>query len=291
MTAQSRYTKYDTWAWLYNLTMGSTYAAEQLTILEKVLLPLLPKSQHILDLCCGTGQLSMLLSRQGYRVTGLDGSEQMLKYAQENSGLSDAQADFILGDARSFSLSTPVDAVISTSASLNHIMSPEELTSVFHQVNQVLKPGGIFWFDVNHHEQMTKWWRDRLTEGEIKSTYAWGIVPHYDPEARRGAFQVRLYQEIKNPKFNPIQSLKNIAYRILALQRFIGLRLKVLNKFDTWQPNWDYSELDYPVRGHSASEIRQSLEESDFTNISVLTLDGAELDENHSAYFLAYKHL
>ena len=154
MTVESRYTIYDKWAWLYNLTMGLSYAQNQLKTIEKILLPKLTEQSQILDLCCGTGQLVKLLCDRGYQVTGLDGSEQMLQYARTHA----PQSNFILGDARNFSLTKPVDAVISTSASLNHIMSLEELKTVFTQVNSALNNGGWFLFDVNHHQQLTKWW-------------------------------------------------------------------------------------------------------------------------------------
>ena len=286
---ESRYTKYDTWAWLYNLTMGTAYAENQFETLNKTLLPILPERSHILDLCCGTGQLTTLLNNKGYQVTGLDGSEQMLKYARQNSLSHNTESNFYLGDARDFTLDEPVDAVISTSASLNHIMSLSELNSVFIQVNNALVDGGVFFFDVNHHGQMKKWWNSHLTEGEIKPTYAWGITPHYDSEARTGSFKVKLYQAENETKFNPTQGSKNIAYKILGLKRLIGLRLKVLNNFETWQPDWNYDELDYPVRGHTPEEIQQALTETGFSRISVLTVDGTELDDNHSAYFMAYK--
>ena len=37
------------------------------------------------DLACGTGSVSILLARQGLRVTGVDLSEEMLTVAQQNS--------------------------------------------------------------------------------------------------------------------------------------------------------------------------------------------------------------
>ena len=53
MSSENRYTDYDTWAWLYNKTMGPQYSEKQLSLLEKLLLPHLPKGVQILDLCCG----------------------------------------------------------------------------------------------------------------------------------------------------------------------------------------------------------------------------------------------
>ncbi|MGD1921062.1 MAG: class I SAM-dependent DNA methyltransferase [Pleurocapsa sp.] len=288
MTVESRYTKYDTLAWLYNLTMGSTYAETQLKTLDKILLPTLKKRSHILDLCCGTGQLAVLLGRKGYQISGLDSSEQMLKYAHKNSRHRAPQNNYILGDARDFSLSKPVDTVISTSASLNHIMSLSDLKSVFFQVNNALKQEGVFFFDINHHRQLDKWWNGRLAEGEIQKNYAWGITPYYDSQARIGSFQVKLYEAAK--KNNSLfQMGKTLFYKLLSLKILNRFRLKVLNKFSAWQPNWNYAELDYPVRGHTVEEIKQALTETGFSRISVLTLDGAELDDNHSAYFIAYK--
>ena len=286
---ESRYTKYDTWAWLYNLTMGSTYAETQFETLNKILLPNLKPHSHILDLCCGTGQLTVLLNNKGYQVTGLDGSAEMLKYARQNAQSQDKLSNFILGDARNFSLDKPVNAVISTSASFNHIMSLAELKSVFIQVNNALVNGGVFFFDINHHGQLKKWWNSRLAEGEIESNYAWGITPHYDPKTKIGSFQVKLYQATGANSNKLSQVSKTLLYKFLSLKMLNRFRLKILNKFAVWQPDWDYAELDYPVRGHTPEEIKQALTETGFSNISVLTLDGTELDDNHSAYFMAYK--
>jgi trans-aconitate methyltransferase len=53
----------------------------------------------LLDLCCGAGHLTRALAGRGYRVTGLDGSAEMLRYARENA----PSAEFIWTDARTFS--------------------------------------------------------------------------------------------------------------------------------------------------------------------------------------------
>jgi demethylmenaquinone methyltransferase/2-methoxy-6-polyprenyl-1,4-benzoquinol methylase len=53
-----------------------------------------------LDLCCGTGDISFALARQGAQVTGLDFSQQMLEVAaRRNQKNSAAHPKFIQGDA------------------------------------------------------------------------------------------------------------------------------------------------------------------------------------------------
>ena len=43
------------------------------------------RPETVLDLACGTGSLSVLLARRGYRVTGVDMSEDMLAVASEKA--------------------------------------------------------------------------------------------------------------------------------------------------------------------------------------------------------------
>ena len=42
------------------------------------------ENKSVLDLCCGTGQLAVHFLDRGYRVTGIDSSENMLYYARES---------------------------------------------------------------------------------------------------------------------------------------------------------------------------------------------------------------
>ncbi|MEM9162916.1 MAG: hypothetical protein AAGC54_07595, partial [Cyanobacteria bacterium P01_F01_bin.4] len=67
----TRYTDYNNWAWLYNKTMGPDYSQPQLDLLNRVLLPDMPERGHILDLCCGTGQLIPTVHPQVLHFIGL----------------------------------------------------------------------------------------------------------------------------------------------------------------------------------------------------------------------------
>jgi SAM-dependent methyltransferase len=149
-----RYSDYDAFAWVYNKHWG-WFAERVLPVLERLALRGIPSQARILDLCCGTGQLAHLLTERGYRVTGVDGSEEMLRYARENA----PQAQFILTDARSFSLQGEFHLALSVFDSLNHIMDLEELALTFGNVYQALLPGGLFLFDLNMEEGFRARWR------------------------------------------------------------------------------------------------------------------------------------
>jgi SAM-dependent methyltransferase len=280
-----RYTEYDAWAWLYNQTMGPQYCTNQLKPLEIMLLPQLPPGARILDICCGTGHIMQPLLQRGYAVTGLDGSEAMLDYAHKNA----PSGEFILGDARTFRLPASFDAAFSTSASLNHVLSLEELKAVFRNVYHALKENGLFLFDLNHAGQMEKWWNSRVVEGEIQPQFAWYITPSYDAENRMGNFKVTLFQAPQaSSRFT--SAIRQLLYRILRLRLFTRFRLKVLSKFQQWEKNWRSSNITYEVRGYSPSEVKRGLEEVGFSQVQIRTIEGKpDVDNNHSAYFICRK--
>jgi SAM-dependent methyltransferase len=142
---EKRYSDYDTIAWVYNKYWGSKFLPAALAALEKLALCRLPASPEILDLCGGTGQLARALNERGFRVTGLDGSKEMLALARGNA----PAVNFILDDARTFKLPADYHLVVSAFDSLNHVLELAELNRVFDSVNAVLKNGGLFLFDLN----------------------------------------------------------------------------------------------------------------------------------------------
>jgi SAM-dependent methyltransferase len=151
----STYSDYDPFARVYNKRWGRMFLPTALAVIDELLIPRLSKNARILDLCCGTGQMAQELSDRGYKITGLDGSAEMLKFARKNA----PGASFIRDDARSFILPAEFDAAISVFDSLNHVMELKELASVFKNVFNCLKPGGIFLFDMNTRQQFLKNWQ------------------------------------------------------------------------------------------------------------------------------------
>ena len=67
----------------------------------------------VLDLACGTGSLSLLLARRGYRVIGADLSSDMLAEAEQKAqALPENRPFFICQPMQRLRLAEPVDAVI-----------------------------------------------------------------------------------------------------------------------------------------------------------------------------------
>ncbi|MFB3763869.1 MAG: class I SAM-dependent methyltransferase [Methanotrichaceae archaeon] len=100
----------------------------------------LPKGRlKILDVGCGTGEISLLLAEMGYQITGVDLSDKMLSIARSKAKASRLKAQFLRGDAESLNFDDEsFDAVIS-----RHLLwTLPHPDSALREWKRVLKNGG-----------------------------------------------------------------------------------------------------------------------------------------------------
>ena len=183
----NRYDAYDPFARVYDRHWGS-FATNVYPILDHLVLRNLPAGCAVLDLCCGTGQLSANLSRQGYLPMGLDASEGMIEIARENA----PDVEFVIQDARNIALPRKFSAVFSTFDSLNHVMSLDELEQVFHGVFTTLNSGGYFAFDLNMEEGYRSRWRGSF--GYVEEDHVCVVQTSHDTNKKIGRFDVTLFE-------------------------------------------------------------------------------------------------
>jgi len=179
---------YDRFAWAYNRHWSQFSERVAPIVMDNSILKGLPAGAHILDLCCGTGQLARALVERGYRVTGLDISEEMIRIARENA----PGARFVVDDARSFAALDVYDAVVCVFDSLNHIMTLDELMSVFRHVCAALREGGVFFFDMNTEEGYRAQWKG--SSSIVEDDYVSVARSSYSPEERTARFDATLFR-------------------------------------------------------------------------------------------------
>ena len=103
----------------------------------------------LLDLACGTGNVSEEMSRLGYDVIGVDNSEEMLNRAFEKKYDSGLNVQYICQDMRKLDMFGTIDVTICVLDSINHLDSLEDITQIFSRVSLFSEPNGLFIFDVN----------------------------------------------------------------------------------------------------------------------------------------------
>ncbi len=122
---------------------------------------------HIVDLACGTGELSFALATAGYTVTGIDQSKAMLAEAGKKDAdyiNQNLHLTWLQSDMRDFNFSEQATAVVCYNDSINHLLSEADVKACFKAVYDNLKPGGAWWFDTNTLENYQKLWRGKDTD-------------------------------------------------------------------------------------------------------------------------------
>ncbi|WP_251713587.1 class I SAM-dependent DNA methyltransferase [Lactococcus ileimucosae] len=112
------------------------------------------KTQNIMELACGTGILSIRFSQAGYKVTGVDLSEEMLTIADKRARQMGEHIIFAAGDMRELSGETKFDAVTCYSDSICYMSNVSEVQRVFDGVYDSLNAEGVFIFDVHSTYQV-----------------------------------------------------------------------------------------------------------------------------------------
>lgn len=130
------------------------------------------EGSEILELGCGTGNLTALLAKK-YRVTALDISPEMLLVADEKLRKIGKRARFVQGDMCSFLLNKQADNVVCACDGINYLTSPEKVKQAFLCVRKNLKQGGKFIFDISGYDKLSKMDGQLYSEDTDCVTYIW----------------------------------------------------------------------------------------------------------------------
>lgn len=128
----------------------------------------------VAECACGTGGLTIPLSRLGFKVTGVDLSADMLFEASKKARREGLAIPFVRQDMRSLKLHRPMDAVLCTCDGLNYLTSKDDVISFFKAAYEALRPGGGIFFDISTPYKLENTLGDNLLMqdgGHI--TYLW----------------------------------------------------------------------------------------------------------------------
>jgi SAM-dependent methyltransferase len=157
-------------------------------------------SPSVLDLGCGTGDVSILLSKKGVDVVALDISSEMLSLACHKAEKESVKVFYTCQDMISFSTGKKYDAVISTFDSLNYIKTKTGLYSAFNCVFDELKDGGLFIFDMNSEYKFKNVYADNSYVFDEDTVFcAWQNF--YDEKSKLCDFYINIFAE-ENGRYN-----------------------------------------------------------------------------------------
>ena len=212
----------------------------------------------VLELGCGTGNLTELLASMGYDMIGVDCSGDMLGTAMEKREASGLDILYLHQDMREFELYGTVRAVVSVCDSMNYITEYEELKQVFRLVNNYLDPGGLFVFDLNtEYKYREILGSQTIAESREDCGFIW--ENEYDNEAKLNEYDLtlfireegQLYRRYEETHIQRAYSLEEVREALLESgMEFVA----VYNAFTRDCPEADSQRMYVIAREHGKEE-------------------------------------
>ncbi|MBI5341047.1 MAG: class I SAM-dependent methyltransferase [Mycolicibacterium rufum] len=96
---------------------------------------------RVLDVGCGTGEHTILLTRLGYDVLGVDGAPTAVEQARRNAAAQGVDARFDVRDALDLGTSPTYDTVVDSA--LFHVFDDADRARYVHSLHGVTRPGAL----------------------------------------------------------------------------------------------------------------------------------------------------
>lgn len=172
------------------------------------------KGKKVLELACGSGEISNELLKRGYDILATDISESMLsKLKQKYPYIKTKQLDM-----NDFKLDDKFDTIICFCDSINYL---SDYRSMFRNVYDSLVTGGIFMFDMHSEDRLEEFKEMFIEEGYILNVpYQWTIISnenmihqHFAFYQEDGIIQEQHVQYVFKPQ-EVIDELKKLNFKI-----------------------------------------------------------------------------
>ncbi len=249
---------YTAFAEVYDAFMDNIPYGEWADYVQSLLTEYGVRDGLVLELGCGTGNLTELLASMGYDMIGVDCSGDMLGTAMEKREASGLDILYLHQDMREFELYGTVRAVVSVCDSMNYITEYEELKQVFRLVNNYLDPGGLFVFDLNtEYKYREILGSQTIAESREDCGFIW--ENEYDNEAKLNEYDLtlvireegQLYRRYEETHIQRAYSLEEVREALLESgMEFVA----VYNAFTRDCPEADSQRIYVIAREHGKEE-------------------------------------
>lgn len=186
---------------------------------------------NILDLGCGPGLYSELLAKKGHKVTGVDFSSHSIKYAKKEAEKKNLDIRYLNENYLELELEeNSFDLVILIYTDFGVLLPPER-DQLLDVIRKVLKPNGIFIFDV-------------LNDNNIESKTS----PKSWEVSKQGFWKDEPYLALSDSYF--FEKGKVILYQHILLDE-----QENMNVYRFWTHFFSHSDLSKILNDHGYKEV------------------------------------
>ncbi len=208
---------------LYDTLMYGVPYDDWLAYLQTLLAERDTRPHVVLDLACGTGNVTELLYRAGFAPTGVDIAPGMIAQARRKAQASGLNIPYYIQDAAELNLPEKrFELCVSLFDSLNYVTDPQRLALAMGRVARHLQPGALFIFDLNTEFALRNRFFDQNNLGqEERLRYDWRS--DYDPQTRLCRVRMRFWYREDDGSDRAFEETHwQFAYRIEEIQAMLA---------------------------------------------------------------------
>lgn len=191
---------YGEFASLYDELMNDFDYEEWADYIEKIFEKYDLKPKDILEMACGTGNLTYYLAKRRYNIVCFDLSSDMLSKAYEKLGRY-KNVKILNQNMINFNINKKFQAILSICDSINYITDKDDLLKSFKNVYKHLDDGGVFIFDINSYYKLkTIIGNNTFIEDRDDIYYTW--QNYYDEDKDVCEFYLTFFKGNKDESYN-----------------------------------------------------------------------------------------
>lgn len=151
-----------------------------------------PRARIVVDLACGTGNITGRIAKRGYATFGIDLSEQMLMVAQDKAHEQHLRVQYLKQNMVNFRIHKKPDVITSICDGLNYLVADEQVTAFFENANRQLNEQGLLVLDISTEYKYQNLLADKtIAELDDQVSFIW--ENHYSNETKRLCFDIAFF--------------------------------------------------------------------------------------------------
>lgn len=245
--------QYREFAFVYDELMDDVDYENWIDYIEKIIKKEDAKVQNILELACGTGNITIPLAKKNYDIAGIDISDEMLNVARAKAEKQNIELVLLEQDISELDFDvTNLDCVLCACDGFNYITYDEDLENVFSKTYELLKEEGIFIFDISSFYKLSTILGDNMY-GENRENISYMWQNYFDDEQNLVEMELTFFVADEGGKFDKYEEVHlQRAYteeEIIKMLNKAGFsKIKVYGDFTFESPSEDSERIFFICR-------------------------------------------
>ncbi|MGX4601344.1 class I SAM-dependent DNA methyltransferase [Faecalimicrobium sp. JNUCC 81] len=199
--------QYKNFAFVYDELMNEVDYDGWVKYIEDIIKSENVKVQNILELACGTGNMTIPLTKKNYDIAAIDISEEMLSVAREKAEKEGVELVLLQQDLAELDFDIPnLDCILCACDGFNYITYDDDLEHVFKKSYELLKKDGLFIFDISSFYKLSTILGNNMY-GENREDIAYMWQNYFDEEENLVEMELSFFIKGEDGKFERFEEI------------------------------------------------------------------------------------